>query len=333
MVTLTVIVNDLTGILQVYNSVQIRRYVLAGQPDTYVNDVSAFAEYVPVVGIDVVNNRHDVGDVFLIGLYDQYYFTDASGTMDDWYIYRFFNTVDESATGWFGPLQGGYNDFNYNPQFPVEAIHTATDRVVLAKIRTYIGDPKGMKREFGEEALSSIHGDGKIYEMAETGWPLYLNFGGVQYTSQGDPSVNGYRFLKFKDYIDDVCIQAVTYSGVCGEDIFKDVTYGIDIWYNTFRYSDRQILAAYDSCTPPPPLTSLTANTEVYLIQTSIDLLRQELWEDATEDGASVGDDVSKYNPEPGLKIRKQLLDDLEKRLDRLVKSLALSGIQGVRVD
>ena len=69
------------------------------------------------------------------------------------------------------------------------------------------------------------------------------------------------------------------------------------------------------------------------MVQTSIDLLRKELWEDATEDGAAIKDEGSSYDPEPGLKIRKQLLDDLTKRRADLVKVLQLTGIAGVLID
>lgn len=169
--------------------------------------------------------------------------------------------------------------------------------------------------------------------MDEMGWPSYINMGGVQYTSTDNPSVNGYRFLRFKGFIDDVCSECVTYSGVCGEDVVKDVTNGVDIWYYTFRNSDRQIMEAYDNCPPPAPLTTTTATSEAYMLQTSIDLLRKELWEDSTEDGAAIKDEGSTYNPEPGLKVRKELLDDLKKRLEDLKKAVMLSGITGVLID
>ena len=205
--------------------------------------------------------------------------------------------------------------------------------MTIDRIRLYIGDPIGLRREYGEEALSSIHRDGKTYEMDETGWPAYVNMGGMQYVNTDDPSVNGYRFLRFKNFIDDVCQECVTYSGTCGEDVIKEVTHGVDIWYYTFRLSDRQIMEAYDSCPPPTPLTETNCNAEVYMVQTAIDLLRSELWEDSTEDGADVTDEGSKYSPGPGLEIRRKLLADLVKRRDDMVKALQLTSIAGVRID
>jgi hypothetical protein len=169
--------------------------------------------------------------------------------------------------------------------------------------------------------------------MDEKGWPAYINMGGMQFTDTDNPSVNGYRFLRFQQYIDDVCTECVTYSGTCGEDVVKEVTHGVDIWYYTFRNSDRQIMEAYDNCPPPSPLTSTTATAEAYMLQTSIDLLRGSLWEDATEDGASIRDEGSHYDPSPGLDTRRQLLADLQKRLDDLIKAVMLSGITGVLID
>ena len=46
-----------------------------------------------------------------------------------------------------------------------------------------------------------------------------------------------------------------------------------------------------------------------------------------------MADEGSKYNPTPGLDVRRKLLDGLKKKLDDLVKSLILGGITGVLID
>ncbi len=180
--------------------------------------------------------------------------------------------------------------------------------------------------------MASVHMDSKTFELPVTGWPVSIIMGGTNFNSLSNPEVDDYKYLKFNDYIGDICEECVTYSG-CASDIEKTIPMGIDIWYYTFRHSDRQIMDAYDNCPPPPPLTMATTNADVYMLQTAIDLLRQELWEDSVEDGASIKDDTTNYNPEPGLRIRKQLLDDLEKKLEKQVKILMLSGISGVLID
>lgn len=333
MISLTITVDNLNEVMDIFNTVQIRRYIGTGIPDGVVTDLVAFSDYTELVGRDVINNRIDVSDVLLDDRYSQYYFTDPDGYSNSWYISRYFDSRTDSTSGWSDPIQGEAGDLYFNPQFPPEISYGSADKMVINRIRLLIGDPLGLRREYGEEALSSIHQDGRTYEMDETGWPAYINMGGMQFTTTDNPSVNGYRFLRFQRHIDDVCNECVTYSGICGEDIFKEISHGVDIWYYVFRNSDRQIMTAYDNCPPPSPLTSITSNADTYMLQTAIDLLRAELIEDATEDGASIRDEGSSYNPAEGQKLRKGLIDDLQKRLDDMIKSLMLSGIVGVRVD
>jgi hypothetical protein len=333
MISLTLTVDNLNEVMDIFDTIQVRRYIGDGIPSGVVTDLVAFSEYSSIDGRDVINNRINVSDVILDSRYSQYYFTDPDGYSQDWYISRYFDSRTDSTSGWSSPVQGEAGDLYFNPQFPPEIAYGTADKMIINRIRLWTGDPLGLRREYGDEALSSIHPDGRTYEMDETGWPAYVNMGGIQFTTTDDPSVNGYRFLRFKRFIDDVCNECVTYSGICGEDVFKEVSHGVDVWYYTFRHSDRQIMDAYDSCPPPTPLSSITATSEAYMLQTSLDLLRSELIEDSTEDGASIRDEGSHYNPAEGQKLRKDLIDDLQKRLDDLIKSLLLSGITGVRVD
>jgi hypothetical protein len=69
------------------------------------------------------------------------------------------------------------------------------------------------------------------------------------------------------------------------------------------------------------------------MLYTSIDLLMQEGWEDAIEDGAKIADEGTKYDPTPGLEFREGMLGKLHKRLEDLINALVLKGIEGVRVD
>ncbi len=333
MISLTITVDNISTIISVFDTIQIRKYSGTGTPESTVTDYIALTEYTTLSGLDTISGRTDVSDVLLSAQYSQYYFTDPDGYSEDWYISRYYDSSTDATSGWSSPVQGDAGDLYYNPQFPPEISYGTADQLVIDRIRLYIGDPIGLNREYGEEALSSIHPDGKTYQMDETGWPAYINMGGQQYTTTDNPSINGYKFLRFKQYINDVCYECVTYSGSCGEDVVKEVANGVDIWYYTFRKSDRQIMEAYDSCPPPTPLTTDNANSEVYMVQTAIDLLRSELWEDSTEDGAKINDDPTSYDPSSGLEVRRKLLSDLIKRRDALVKSLMLTGITGVLID
>ena len=334
MISLTITVDNLSNVLEIFDTVQIRRYIgTAAVPPSETTDLIALTEYTTISGTDTLNNRTNVSDVLMNEDFNQYYYTDPDGFASNWYISRYYDSGTDSTSAWSEPIQGEPGDLYYNPQFPDEISYGTADQLIIDRIRLWIGDPLGLRREYGEEALSSIHPDGKTYEMDEKGWPAYINMGGLQFTNTDNPSVNGYRFLRFKNFIDDVCTECTTYSGACGEDVVKEVTQGVDIWYYTFRNSDRQIMEAYDNCPPPAPLTTTTATSEAYMLQTAIDLLRKELWEDATEDGAAIKDEGSSYDPEPGMKIRKQMLDDLKKRLEDLKKAVMLTGITGVLID
>lgn len=334
MISLTITIEDLAGVLEFFDSIQIRKWIgTSGSPSEPVTDLLALSEYTTISGVDTINSRTGVSDVSLNPNYYQYYFNDPYGYAYDWYISRYYDTGTNSTSGWSSPMQGETEELLLSARYPSEVNYSAQDQLTINKIRLWIGDPINLKREYGEDAISHVHTDGKTYELSERGWPASINMGGVQFVNINNPLVNGYKYLRFRTYINDLCTEYVTYSGICGQDITKDIVSGIDVWYYTFRHSDKQIMDAYNNCLPPFPLTTANATAEVYMLQTSIDLLRQELWEDAVEDGASIKDDTTAYNPEPGLKLRKQLLDDLEKKLEKQIKILMLSRITGVLID
>jgi len=215
---------------------------------------------------------------------------------------------------------GKAGDIYYNPLYPLEAAYGTADQLVIDRIRRLIGDPVGLRREYGEDAASSIHPDNKTYELDEKGWPASIHMGDVAMNDSNDPVINGYRFLVF-----DEDISLTTWSGC--------VEHGVDIWYYTFRWSDREIMEAYDNCPPPVGLTTATATSEAYMLQTAVELLYSEVWEASVEDGAVVTDEGSRYDPSPGLDTRRALLDNLQNKLDKLIQSLLLTGIAGVLID
>ena len=334
MINLTFTVDNLTTVTQVFDRIQIRRYAgTITPPTTPVTDLVAFSDYTTVSGYDTISSVNGASEVILHSDISQYYFTDYDGEALDWYISRYYSTSDGSTSGWADPILGEPGDLYYDPVYPPEIEYGSEDQAIIDRIRLYIGDPIGLRREYGDDALSSIHTDGRTYELDEKGWPCYVTMGGKSYTNTANPSINGYRFLRFDEFIDDTCITCTGIVNLCGEDVTREVVNGVDIWYYTFRNSDRQIMEAYDSCPPPPGLTTTTATSEAYMLQTSIDILYKELWEDATEDGAMIRDEGSVYDPEPGLKIREDMLDKLKKKLDDLIKTIILAGITGVRVD
>lgn len=341
-VSLTFNVDNITQVASVFDTIQIRRHKRnpdgspVSDPVIPVTDIIAATDYEVVssgtdtIGCRTGSARSGVSDVELCSNYDQYYFTDYEGEYSDWYISRYYNSTTGATSGWTDPVLGETGDVFYDPLYPEEIGYGSEDDSIINRIRRYIGDPKGLRREYGEDAASSIHPDGKTYEMDEKGWPALINMGGVPYHNINNPTVNGYRFLRFQDYIDITTTVTGSQSTPCDPDYY---TQGVDIWYYTFRNSDREIMNAYDNCPIPAGLNSSTVTTEAYILQTAINILYQENWEDAFEDGAVVTDETTRYDPSPGLETRLELLDKLQAKLDKLVKHLQLRGIEGVLID
>lgn len=303
MILLNITVDNINTVLQVYDQIQLARSDYEAGPFTTVSGL---------------------GPITLQANVSSYTESDADGEASNWYISRYYNTSTLAASGWGEPVLGEAGDIYYNPLFPTELNFGTAEQLILDRIRLLVGDPKGINREYGEAAESSIHNDGKTYEFDEKGWPAAITMDGVQYTSTGNPSVNGYRFLKFTNYIDT---PVTTYSGS------RMIEQGVDIFYYTFRFSDREIMEAYDNTPAPPPLSTITANAEVYMLACAYDLLSGETWLVINEEGAKITDEGSAFDPTPGMQLREDMLDKIKKRLDDAIASLALSGIVGVLID
>lgn len=323
-IRLTVIVPNVTDVMQVYDRVQIQRADNELMTENVValtdlGTVNSNSSYLPLVAGTTYYYAVDNGES------RPGYTAYDSGTSDNWYQSRYYSsTTSGVVSGWSDAVRGEGADLFYDPCYPPEISMTEEEKLVVDEIRRLIGDPIDLNREYGDDAASSIHPDGMTYELDEKGWPTCVTMGGVQYTTTANPTINGYRYLMFENCID---VTEVVCSGTC------DNTRGVDIWYYTFRHSDRQILEAYNNCAPPPPLNASNATSQAYILYTAQRLLQQENWHDAIEDGAKVTDEGSTYDPSPGFNFRKALLDDLKKQLDDLVNSLILRGIEGVRVE
>lgn len=301
MITLTFTIDNLTTVQQIYDTIELQR--ADSESGTYTTLTSGIDPY----------------PISLVGATSPLEVEDTNGTADSWYRSRFIcvsSCPDTSATSsWTDPVRGEAGEVCYDPTYPVEIAYGSSDQLIIDRIRRLVGDPIGLKREYDE--CDNIHQDNKVYELEEKGWPCSVNINSTTYNTTSNPTVNGYRYLKFTDDITTVSGVAVT----------------ADIWYYIFRHSDREIMEAYDTCPPPAGLTTTTATSEVYMLATAIDLLSQETWEDLTEDGATITDESSRWDPTPGIRAREAMLARLQKRLDDLVKRLLLSGITGYLID
>lgn len=312
MITLSITVNDVNTVISVgYKKVEIAR-AHAGDVDIDglpALDVNHGGSYViqPNLDVTLYNNTY---------IYQK---TDDDGLATDWYISRYV-TAASGTSSWSDPILGETGDLLYNPLYPPEIGYDDADQLIINRIRRLIGDPVGLLRECDDDAASSIQPDNRTYEFDEKGWPVSVTLGITPLNSTSTSTMNGYKYLKFD-------------RDITGTTVVSGVEYGLDVWYHTFRHSDREIMAAYDNCPPPLGLTTTTATSESYMILTAIELIELELWEDSVEDGARIRDEGSFYDPAPGLEVRRKLIDNLQRRLDKLVKTLVLSGISGVLID
>lgn len=312
MITLTLSVDSIATVIQVYNRIQIAR---ADSETGIFTTVSGLGPVVLVAGVST------------------YELIDTTGTPTNWYQSRYYSTITSNASAWSDPVLGEAGNIFYNPLYPPEVSYGTSEQLVINRIRLLIGDPKGIRRFYGDEAISSIYEDGKTLELSEKGWPASVNMAGKNYSDSSNPSVNGYKYLIFQEYIDDICTSCSGVVNNCGDEVIKDVVEGADIWYYTFRESDREIMDAYDTCPPPIGLTINNATSQAYILKTAIELITKELIEDANEDGAEIRDEGSSYDPSSGQKIREALLGPLRKQLDDLIKMLQMQSITGVLVD
>lgn len=317
MIEITITVDDINNVLLVFNKIQLMKYTGAGVPPDVIDENT----YTTLSGIDKINDREGVSDIDMSQSYTQYYFTDPSGLGTDYYISRYFSTSTLAASGWSSPILGETGDIFYNPMYPPEINYGSSDQLVIGHIRRLIGDPIGLRRDHGEEEEYSLSTDRKVYELDETGWPASINMYGTQYTASSDPVVNGYRYLKFTNPITD------TYTIVSG------IEYNIDVWYYTFRNSDREIMSTYDNSYPPAGLTTTNCTPEIYMLQSAYDLLTMETWEVINEDGSDIDDEGSKYSPAPGIKARDKMIGRLRNRLEAAIKFARGPYNGGVRID
>jgi hypothetical protein len=299
MITLNITVDDISTVIQVYDRIR------------YARATSDTGTFTTVSGL---------GPTILVAGVSSYSEIDDDGTSTNWYKSQYYSTSTSNESSWSDPVLGDAGDLFYNPLFPTELNLGTAQQLVVDRIRTLVGDPIGLRRDYGEEAASSIHFDNKTYELEQKGWPASVHMGGTAYNTSTNPTINGYKYLRFSS---DISVTTVT-SGI---------EYGVDIWYYTFRWSDRQILETYDNTPPPVPLSAANTSSEVFMLACAYDLLSNETWEDNIEDGAVVKDEGSHYDPSPGLKQREEMLKRLKKRLDDAIKASTFLANTGVLID
>ncbi len=212
--------------------------------------------------------------------------------------------------------------------YPPEIALSDDDRLIVESIRITLGDSGLIERDLysasdpqsNAACAAQIDPDGCTWELEEwKGWPQKVLLNGVEKTDINDPQVIGYRYLSFSG------------TAPC-------ITGSLDVYYNHFRFSDREILMAYDrarnllvSC----GLSEVAITTEMRIMQASILLLEGEI-RDVSSGGFKIVDGDTTYDNTSMIRSRTEDLTDLKRKMDYIIECARYAAsydITGVRVD
>jgi hypothetical protein len=284
--------------------------------------VIAMYDQIKIYTSDDENGTYTYLDLkYLLAGVSVYTYLHLTGTTDTWYKSSYYNSITFVESALSNAARGSAPSLYHTVSYPQEYDFDADEEIITRKIRRLIGDSKQLENLYsdGTEFCSSILGDNKTIDLGEKGWPVYISINDIEYTSLDNPIVQGYRYL--------------TFSGTLNSGVVNDV---INIWYHTFKFSDREVYEAYGDAMIPPFVPSDCVSQDHLVLQAAIDLLENMTAEDMVDDGAMIRDDMTLYDPSPGLRERAKLIDRLRKQLDGLVQECIKSsmfGLEGVLID
>lgn len=264
---------------------------------------------------------------------------DTTITPNDYYAARFFNSVTSVNGALSSPAQetGVFSEYSVpesTATYPPEIALSQEDREIVEAIRIVLGDLGSIERDFYNSAdpanvavcAGQLSQDLCTWELSNPkGWPRRVRLDGVDKVSLNDPQVIGYRYLAFSG---TACITGT-----------------LDVFYNHFRFSDREILLAFDqavnSITLSCKLTPENISKELRILQASVNLLEGEIRQLSVIDGAPlrVQDGDTEYDNTARLRLidsRRQELEDLQRRLRETIRCAMYEvsySLEGVRLD
>jgi hypothetical protein len=260
-------------------------------------------------------------------------YCDLSSTPALYYKAQYYNSDTFVSSVFSEPAQetGIFSEYTVpesTATYPPEIALSDDDREIVESIRLTVGDSGLIERDIYEAAdpqsnaacAAQIDPAGCTWEMDEwKAWPQKVVLNGIEKTDINDPQVIGYRYLSFSG------------TGPC-------ITGSLDVYYNHFRFSDREILLAYDrarnllvSC----GLAEDGITTEMRIMQAAILLLEGEIRE-VSQGAFKIVDGDTTYDNSAMIRSRTEDLSDLKRKIDRLVECAryaASYSITGVRVD
>lgn len=264
-----------------------------------------------------------------------YTFLDTGCDPSFYYKAQFFNSSSmvmsqfsnlAQETGTFSPFSLPTSTATYPPEIAL----TEQDREIVESIRVTLGDMGNIERDFFDSSDpqsafvcdTQISADGCTWELSEPkGWPQKVVLNGESKTRFNDPQVLGYRYLVFSG------------SQPC-------ITGSLDVFYNHFRFSDREIILAFDRAsnllTATCNLTSAQITFEMKIMQAAILLLEGELRDIQTGGAIRIRDGDTEFDNTDTISARTQDLEDLKRKLRELIECVRWEvsyRLEGVRLD
>jgi len=302
--TITVYVENISSVISLYDTVRIYRSTTGLQADRVLYDT-----FVLSAGQSTYDWVDVSGDSTYVAWFT-YYNSSSSAESSFSASISYSDLGEHFVPGFY------FSDITY----PEELSMSLYEEEIVYSIRNYVGDQKSVKRDYVNPSCSlgyeNVSDDGYTYTLTERGWPLKVVKDGVQYTTTSNPTVSDYTYLTFS---------GTTISTVSGV---------VDVWYESFRYSDTEILSFYTTTTAPPYVSSSGVTDEIMIISSAIMILRNEVAHLLGETSGKFSlDQHLSYDPEGVIKQKRALIADLQKKLDDVAGEVVLGNITGVRVD
>jgi len=256
-----------------------------------------------------------------------------------YYKSQFFNslTLVQSQFSQLAQETGRYSEFSVpisSATYPPELGLSEEDLEIVESIRVAAGDLGAIERDLYDASRpqdssgcsTQISPDRCTWELSQPkGWPQKVILNGENKVSLTDPEVLGYRYLVFSG---TACITGT-----------------LDVFYNNFRFSDREILTAFDRAinfiTATCKLTSTQITKEMRIMQAAILLLEGEV-RDLNAGGADplrVRDGDTEFDNRAWINLiaaRTTDLEDLKMKMRELIKCAIWEtsySLIGCRVD
>lgn len=298
-----------------------------------VTQVDAVFDQLLVYRADTINGPFTVVTTFTLSGAGSYTLLDTDTTPGKYYKTQYKNsfTLITSVFSELAQETGIFSEYTVptsTASYPPEVALTEQDREIVESIRVTLGDYGIIERDYFSSSdpnsqyacASQISADEKTWELIEfKGWPQRVVINGTEKTTIADPQVLGYRFL--------------TFSGAS-----PCITGTLDIYYNHFRFSDREIILAYDRAGNLLASCGLDASqitTEMLIMQASILLLEGEARDFATG-AVEIRDGDTSFSNTRAVQARAEDLADLKRKIREIIECARFSasyGLAGVRIE